>query len=309
MKPLDFLVIGAQKCATTALFENLRAHPDIVMPLEKELPFFTGEDCSEQAWEEFCSKHFPPANSNKLWGKASPQYMCDPNAPARIKALMPGVKLIAILRDPIERCWSHHKMGQRRATEHKAFAEAIDTLLSAGDLQTANESPIPQHTQGYQSESDFYVAWSEYGRILANYLDHFEAGQLLVLYKEDLEANPKQTIDTLLEFIGLPAGFRPTTLGQMIHRGGVGNRIPQGVREWLRQRKLIYRLWQLLPESRRGRLRFQYEQWNVRKVAGEINVPQPTRQALNKHFASDIQSLLSLPVPSPPWAEHYKHNS
>ena len=46
MKPLDFLIIGAQKCATTTLFEHLRSHPCIGMPLEKEVPFFTGDDYS-----------------------------------------------------------------------------------------------------------------------------------------------------------------------------------------------------------------------------------------------------------------------
>ena len=114
MKPLDFLIIGAQKCATTSLFEHLKAHPDIAMPVEKEVPFFTNKSCTVDDWGEFAGQHFAGCD-NQLWGKATPQYMCDPTTAARIHALMPDTKLIAILRDPVERTWSHYQMGRRRA--------------------------------------------------------------------------------------------------------------------------------------------------------------------------------------------------
>ena len=77
MKSLDFLIIGAQKCATTTLFEHLRSHPRIAMPLEKEVPFFTGDDCSTESWQAFAQDQFGCGQEHKLWGKASPQYMSD----------------------------------------------------------------------------------------------------------------------------------------------------------------------------------------------------------------------------------------
>jgi Sulfotransferase domain len=305
MKPLDFLIIGAQKCATTALFEHLRQHPDIAMPLEKEVPFFTGEDCSTGSWDAFTRKHFGSQQDHKLWGKASPQYMCDPQVPARIHALMPGVKLVAILRDPIERTWSHFQMGQRRETEQRNFAEVVQSLLAEDARESARNLPVPDHADGYQSEADFYVAWSEYGRSLQAFNDRFNPGQLLVLYTEELEADPEATLDRLLEFIGLPGGFRPPTLGKVIHRGGTGNRIPQSVRAWLRERNVLYWLWQQVPETRRGRLRFQYEQWNVSRSGNPMALPPELHDQLRQHYAADISSLLCLPVASPPWADRY----
>jgi len=305
MKPLDFLIIGAQKCATTTLFEHLRHHPRISMPLEKEVPFFTGDDCSEPAWERFAEAHFPAGPRDRLWGKATPQYMCDPRTPARIEALMPEVRLVAILRDPIERTWSHFRMGQRRDTEQRDFATAIEALL-AGDEDAARRAlPVPDHADGYQSEADFYVAWSEYGRILSNFASRFGPEQLLVLYTEELESRPEETLDRLLTFIGLPAGFRPPSLGEVIHRGGGKKRIPQSVRTWLRERRLIYRLWQCLPEARRGRLRFQYEQWNVRKGPDAMNLPDSVLDRLRAHYSVDLRSLLALPVARPPWLDRY----
>jgi len=309
VKPLDFLIIGAQKCATTTLFEHLRSHPRIAMPLEKEVPFFTGDDCSQESWQDFALDQFGQEQEQKLWGKASPQYMSDPNAAARIQKLMPDIKLVAILRDPIQRTWSHFRMGQRRDTEHREFSEAIASLLATTGNSAGNSPVLPDHAEGYQSEADFYVAWSEYGRILKDFTACFDPGQLLVLYTEELESDPAATLDRLLEFIGLPVGFRPSTLGEVIHRGGASNRIPHSVRSWLRERKLLFRLWQLLPDAQRGRLRFQYEQWNIRKNGNPMSLPDKLHDQLRKHYGEDIRSLLSLPIASPPWADRYLGSS
>ena len=305
MKSLDFLIIGAQKCATTTLFEHLRSHPQIAMPLQKEVPFFTGEDCSPQSWQAFALEQFGVGQEDKLWGKASPQYMADPNVAARIRKLMPDTKLVAILRDPIQRTWSHFCMGQRRDTEHREFSEAIAPLLAATGRHAGDLPAPPDHAGGYQSEAEFYVAWSEYGRILKQFTACFDPGQLLVLYTEDLENDPAATLDRLLEFIGLPVGFRPSTLGEVIHRGGASNRIPHSVRHWLRERKLLYRMWRLLPRAYQGRLRFQYEQWNVRKNGNPMSLPDSLHAQLRRHYGEDIRSLLALPIASPPWADQY----
>ena len=306
MKPLDFLIIGAQKCATTALFEHLRSHPDIAMPLEKEVPFFTRKDCSQHSWQDFANQQFGDEQRNKLWGKATPQYMSDPKVPARIKGLMPGVKLVAILRDPIDRAWSHFQMGRRRETESREFAEAIASLLTEEGQQAGRCQPAPEHAEGYQSEAQFYAAWSEYGRILTAFTDYFDPQQLLVLYTEELENEPEATLDRLLDFIGLPTGFRPPSLGEVVHRGGGSDkRIPQSVRAWLRDRRALYWLWQRIPDARRGRLRFQYEQWNVSRNSDAMSLPEQLHAQLRRHYATDIKSLLALSVAPPPWIDFY----
>ena len=197
MKPLDFLIIGAQKCATTTLFEHLRAHPDIAMPLEKEVPFFTGEDCSAEAWENFSQQHFAGSGS-RLRGKATPQYMCDTSAAEKIHRLMPDTRLIAILRDPIERTWSHYQMGLRRATEQRNFEEAVNELLKPEQLDRGRTRPVPLHREGFEPESDFYVSWSEYGRVLSSYARLFGEDQLLVLYTEQMKSDPESVLDRIL---------------------------------------------------------------------------------------------------------------
>lgn len=305
MKNLDFLIVGAQKCATTTLFEHLRQHPRINMPLEKEVPFFTNENCDEAAWARYAAAQFG-ADDGRLWGKATPQYMSDSRVPARIGALMPGVKLVAILRDPIARTLSHYQMGVRRNTEARSFDEAVTALLEPDAQVRARQLAAPMHREGYEPESDFYISWSEYGRVLGEYAARFGRDQLLVLYTENLERDPAGTLDRLLAFIGLAPGFRPAGLGEVMHRGGSGNRIPHGVRVWLRERRALYALWQRLPESRRGRLRFLYERWNVSRRAGSVPaMADSTRAALRAHFARDLQALASLGASQPPWMADY----
>ena len=304
MKALDFLIIGAQKCATTALFEHLRRHPKIQMPLEKEVPFFAGTAEPGRSWEDFASRQYGQ-DDGRLWGKATPQYMCDPQAPDRIHALMPHTKLIAVLRDPVDRTWSHYQMGLRRDTERRRFETAVADLLDPVALASARRQSPPEHLDGYDPESDFYVAWSEYGRILRRYVELFGREQILVLYAEDLKRNPGETLDKILRFIGLPSGFRPATLGQIVHRGGGSNRIPHGVRKWLRDRGFIRWLWERLPDSRRGRLRFIYEQWNTKPADPGQPFSSAARARLREHYAADLQQLMQLSLPEPPWADRY----
>lgn len=303
MKPLDFVVIGAQKCATTALFELLREHTDIAMPLEKEVPFFTGKDCSAENWEIFSEQYYGSQSNEKLWGKATPQYMSDPDVPRRLYDLMPNTKLVAILRDPVERTFSHYQMGRRRATESNSFEDAITQLLACDRDQHA---ALPSHTGGYESESDFYIRWSEYGRVLSNYMRYFREDQLLVLYTEELEQHPEATLDRLLAFLKLSPGYRPAMLGKKVHAGGSDNLIPHTFRARLRTIGPLFWLWQQVPAARQGRLRFLYEQWNTRKSpSSEIPLSQPVRKRLETHYSRDLQQLLTLPIDLPPWIDRY----
>jgi hypothetical protein len=304
MKSLDFIVIGAQKCATTTLFELLRQHPDISLPLEKELPFFTRENCDPEAWADFSETYYRGARE-PLWGKVTPQYMADSKAAARIAAQMPETRLIAVLRDPIERSRSHFRMAQRRQTESRSFDQAMREQLGEDALSTARCAAVPEHSQGYESESAFYLVWSEYGRILTHYREHFPREQILLIYTEELEHEPAATLKRVLDFLGLPQAFAPRGLGEVMHAGGGSNRIPHGLRVWLRQQALIARLWALVPPQQQGRLRFLYERWNNRKRKEPLPLQADTEQRLRAHFAADAKRLEALGFAPAPWAASY----
>ena len=160
MKTLAFMIIGAQKCATTTLFELLRQPPDAAMPLEKEVPLLTTPQVDREALTSFAESHLD-TRKGQLRGKVTPQYMADSAVPARIATLIPQCKLIAVLRDPIERSRSHYRMGQRRGTESRSFDDAMAELLSPQRLSAARSGQVPTHRDGYESEADYYLAWCE----------------------------------------------------------------------------------------------------------------------------------------------------
>ncbi len=302
---LDFIIIGAQKSATTSLYHYLQGHPQIVMPAAKEAPFFVGDNYQPHLWPEFCEQHFSGAPDDALLGKATPQYMADVAAAERIHSLFPNTKLIAVLRDPIDRAWSHYKMDLRRETESRTFNEAVEQLLDTAALQNARTRTVPLHQHGLESESDFYLVWSEYGRILENYLHFFDRSQLLVLSMDDIRTEPQCIMDRILQFLDLPSGYSPANLGSVSHQGGGKPIVSRKARDAARNNPLLSVLWNTVPEHRKQTIRYWFEQINVRKSNDEKTLSPTNEAALRAHFATDLSRLTQHTEFDADWLTHY----
>ncbi|MCN4143989.1 MAG: sulfotransferase [Thiohalomonas sp.] len=307
MKQLDFIIIGAQKSATTSLFKYLIEHPDIHMPRDKEAPFFSHEKLYSNGWKKFTQQYFKNAPENKLWGTATPQYMGDPRAAQRIAKQNPNTRLIAILRNPIERTYSHYTMSVRREIETRNFDETVHHLLKDEHLeQYRNETP-PEHENGYTKSStkdnNFYCVWSEYGRILSQYRTFFPAEQMLVLYMDELMNEPQKSINKVIHFLGFKNSFTPDNLGKKYHQGGNKVLIPNAWKESIKQNFIFRLIWARIPSETRGNINYWYEQMNIRKNK-EVQGPSKTaRQLLMNHFSSDIKQLENLTKSCVPWSE------
>ena len=118
----NFLIIGAQRCGTTSLYNYLIQHPQIVPSSKKEVHFFDLNFHLGQSWYE---KHFPEVSDNILTGEASPYYIFHPLCPKRIFDYDPSVKLIVILRNPIDRAYSHYRHIVRLGHEPLKFEDAL----------------------------------------------------------------------------------------------------------------------------------------------------------------------------------------
>lgn len=303
MSTFDFLIIGAQKSATTSLFKYLEAHDDIAMPAAKEMPLFTDE-VSETDIEAFFARELPGAEG-RLAGKATPQYMCDERIPARIHAHNPRCKLIAVLRDPIERAWSQYRMNLRREHETRDFDTAAVALLEENALTRARAGSPPLHSERYEDEGDFYIAWSEYGRILERYVALFGRAQMLVLFMDELSERPEETLDRVLTFLSLRPGYRPSNLGEVAHRGGDGVIVPPAFKNSLRSFPPIAWLWDNVPGKHQGTIRYWYEQLNVRRTSRAYELSPFVESRLQTHFANDAELLHRMTGVSAPWLKRY----
>jgi len=270
-KGLDFLVVGAQKSGTTAIHEYLRHHPGIAMPAGKEASFFSNEEYFRRGFAAFRMEHYSGARPNQIWGKVSPQYMTSEAIVDRIARSVPRAKIIAILRNPVERAKSHYRMALRRGYDTRPIDMAFTAALEPAALANARSLPAAP-----SSEPQCYLVWGEYGRILGYYRARYPADSILILFTEHLSSDPAQTIDRVLEFIGLPPGYRPANLGESIFAGGNALRFP-GLKPALK-RMGADAMMTLLPSPVRHRLRLAYKQFNERPTRRSSVPVQPSEE-------------------------------
>jgi hypothetical protein len=298
-RTLDFVVIGTQKSGTTSLWQHLRRHPQIRLPHDKEAPIFaTADGARADAVARLVGSYFRDAPADALLGTVTPQYMMGHQGVSaeqiatRIAQALPDVKLIALLRDPVERAISQYRMSVRRGIERRTFAEAARQLLHPAWLEVAREQP---------TETNAYVVQGEYGRVLGAYCALVPARRLLVVYTSELEHDAGALLDRVLLHLGLEAGFRPDRLDMCHHRGGTRPRLDeQGERE-LRE-LLATEIWPRLGPDSEAALRafnFFFETWNVIPDDELVELDDATRALLEAHYEQDARRLATLGIAAP----------
>jgi len=195
----NFIILGAQKAGTSSLFEYATQHPQILPPLRKELEFWSMRMRRGLDW--YLSQ-FPaiPADVEMafLTGEACPGYFDCDRAASRLRAEFPETKLIVILRDPVERAYSHYNHWVRRHQETQDFETAIranlDRLTADGAIDDRDLWNVPHD----------YLARGAYVVFLKHWMSAFPREQFLILSNDDLSAQPQQTLGTLFDFLDLP---------------------------------------------------------------------------------------------------------
>lgn len=196
---VGFLVAGVQKGGTTALFDYLRDHPDLLLPDIKEAHFFDDEsvDWRRPDYGRYHALFAPPADGRpRLWGEATPIYAYWPNSLERIAAYNPAMRLILVFRDPVERAWSHWKMEYARGAETRPFAWCV----REGRARVATDPSAPGFHREYS-----YVERGFYGAQVQRLLSLFPSKQLLFLRSEDLRSEPERILSKVCDFLNAPA--------------------------------------------------------------------------------------------------------
>jgi hypothetical protein len=288
---LDFIIIGAQKSGTTSLFKYLIEHPQIYMPSDKETNFFQKERFYKREVGWFLEEFFKDAPEDKLWAEASPNYMTSPLVPKRIAKHFPDIKLIAILRDPIERAYSHYKMNFRRRIESRSFEEVIQQQLKKDALEQARVRP---------NQRDCCIVWGEYGRILGQYLDYFSLSQLLILFTRDLADTPENVMREIYSFLRIDKVL-PQNIGERFHQGGNKMRFSL-LWSFFRRIPGVRYLWGLLPYRTKSRLWFSFQQWStIPEKDTSIPLTAETMNALQFHYQRDAILFHSITRVIPNW--------
>lgn len=263
----NFLIIGAMKSGSTSLYNSLREHPRVYMTSYKEPEFFVAEKTWSRGigWYE---RLFADAGDALAVGEASTAYskfMEFPGVPARIHGVIPDVRLVYILRQPIERIRSMYEHMVLTGRERRPIDEAV-------------------------AEESLYVGPSLYAANIQRYLDYFPREQLHVVLTDDMVRDLSGTFRQVTDFLGLPTAepFVPTPRTDL----KTSERRPdRRVKTWLRDSPAAYRIFDMLP----GPVRHGVRTLTSRPAPRERpELSADTESRLRERLAPDLEELQRL---------------
>jgi hypothetical protein len=189
---VNFLVCGTQKGGTTALDAYLRRHNQLHLAATKEVHYFDSDEffADSQTNHSWYHSHFNYDNSMRLWGESTPIYMYWEPAAERIHKYNPSMKIILLLRNPIDRAYSHWNMEVRRGCDNLSFYDAL-----------INEASRCARTDGKQHRTFSYMDRGFYTKQITRLRTHFSDLNLHITKSDDLLIRPRECLHSICSFL------------------------------------------------------------------------------------------------------------
>jgi len=287
----NFFIIGAAKSGTSSLYMYLKQHPEIYMSPVKEPHYFSFDDETKltkgpgdpinKAITDFNQYQalFDKVSCEKAIGEASTSYLYRPEAPIRIHALLPEAKLIAVLRNPIERAFSAymHVVRDRRETSENF----LDALSREEERKAAGWEPIWH-----------FSSVGLYAEQLSRYFALFPKDQLQIYLYEELQENQTALVRKVFQFLEVDDSFIPESSMRYNVTGEQKSKIYHSITDWLFTQPNPIRWFsrKVLPDIWRGNVASWMRQRNLKKH----QIPQTERNILVEYFRKEIKELQSL---------------
>ena len=255
---IDFLIIGATKSATTWLQKSLQTDPQIAMP-EPELHYFSRELSRGDDWY---LAQFPENAANRVAGEKSNSYLESADAAKQIATKLPRVKLVAQLRNPVERAYSDYCMMYRRGEIGRDVARYLDP-------------DRPQNTR--------LISAGLYHRQLRVFYDRFPSDHILVTLFDDMRIGPAKHLAAVRDFLGLPASQAPTFVPTKV-KDKTTPMVSPRLRRALRPMKPMVALF-------RDTTYFRKIHALLGRETSYAPLPASVRRQLVDYYASDVEAL------------------
>lgn len=264
----NLIIIGAMKSGTTSLHYYLDLHPEISMSHPKEIGFFsnTGNWQKGIRWYE---SHFQEAS--KIRGESSTNYTKFPtfsSVPERMRATVPDVKLIYLLRDPVERIISHYIDSYAGGMEKRPLKKALQDL-----------------------DNNHYLNCSRYFLQLEQYLKFFSDSNIAIVESVDLRNHRRNTLQSLFRFLGVDASFNCSEFSEILHKS-----VDKKRKNIFGQ--MLKRLLPLIPEGLKSGMKAllpsRIKSYPERLTRAKIHRPTldaALKQELIKHLRSDVERI------------------
>jgi hypothetical protein len=306
----NFFIVGAPRAATTSLYAYLKEVPGIYLPDLKEPHYFDSKTIPKNL--PFARMHiihdrneylklYENVKDEKSIGEASSTYLCDPDAPKLIHDSVPEAHIIMILRDPIERAFSHYFFLLK--TQHETRLSFYDALKNDYYYESK------EYGRG-GSTHILYVEYGLYSEQVKRYLDIFGREQVKVIIFEEFVQNTKDTVLDILRFLGLNCDNLPYNLGKkydnfVIPRFQFAPSIARFLSNFGNKNRMILRIWRSLPgySVRCGTI-----DKILLKSPFKPKVPEDARAFLDTLYYQDVRKLERLLGQSLPWYIASKNN-
>jgi len=196
----NFFILGVQKGGTSTLHHYLNESSEVFFPSKKELHFFDAYYHKGISWY---LNHFKTETGKnyKYAGEATPYYYFHPQTPRRMKIFFPEAKFVVILRNPVERAYSHYQMSVRRGIEKRPFEEAVEKEKSRIKLYSLRLLLFNKFNLSHSEKS--YISRGMYFKQLTRWLKYFSLNRFLFLKSEDLFLNPQQEVNKICSFLDI----------------------------------------------------------------------------------------------------------
>ena len=260
------------KCGTTSLAQYLGAHPDAYMVPKKELYFFERSDFWARGIDWY-REQFAGAGDEQAVGEASPSYLYYRRSVERMATVMPDARLIVLLRDPIERAYSHYLHWRfDMVQERRSFAQAVDDEIAAGAREPLDYGP---------GEIDFdYLARGLYLPQLEHVCEHYPRDLVHVELMDDLKRDPQELFARVCRFLEIDASVVPENVGEVANPHHIFRPV------WLWRLSVQRDLWRFVPK----RYRMPLVHRMGKKVTPEPIAPE-VRERLNDYYAEHNAAL------------------
>jgi hypothetical protein len=274
---VDFFIVGAPKAGTTSLYHYLNEHPEISMSSQKEPDYFSDTDIQNEGMyygknriKTIKKYHalFDDNSASKLKGEASVSYLFYKNVPQKIKAYNTDAKIIIMLRNPIDRAFSHYLMDYRLGLVTDSFEDIIDQKI------------VHKNAKLFYQQ---YIELSEYANQVKRYLDAFNETEILFIEYEDLKTDVLGIVKKTYLFLGVNEIYEPDVNTKHNTYSMPKNRIICFIYSFVLLRNILSFLF---PKNLLNRLREVLFKNDKRPV-----LLDETRNRLKQFFANNINQL------------------
>jgi len=206
----DFIIIGTARSGSTSLYYNICQHPCVLSAAYDELGYFDsnfhlGLNWYRSLFPTLFSKWIVKQKKQfAITGEDTPFYIWNPLVAKRILKILPKIKLIVLLRNPVDRAYSNYHLGIRAGSENLSFEDAIQIeLKKLNEINDEFEHNVEKYTIPRS-----YIAKGFYANQLKIWLELFNSEQLIIISTEDLESNPQGTLDKIYNFLKIPKNHK-----------------------------------------------------------------------------------------------------